>query len=158
MSDQSSFIKEDYRSSGLPLFRTSYVRRLFKNLDMTAIYVIGGNDSNVVKIGYAKDPFERFHALQCGNCKKIYIKHILWTQQTLMAPRFEKEVHNIMKKGGRHLRGEWFDVPMEYVVSAFDICSRNVRMTAFSHDEVIKIVLDIKEKIVEIEMSRLESV
>ena len=75
--------------------------------DFAAVYVIGPEEGDCVKIGYASDPRKRLSSLQIGNWHELHIHALLWVDQ---GPAYlEKIALSAAKEMGWHIRGEWME-------------------------------------------------
>ena len=73
-----------------------------------SLYVIRLADLDVVKIGYSENVSKRLSCLQVGCPLDL---HLEFTVLVYEAERWEKVVHDFLKKQGKHIRGEWFRLP-----------------------------------------------
>ena len=156
MASAISDLNDDYYGSGYPFFKSARSRDVFKAMGLTAIYIMGTTSNDRVKIGFSKNPFYRLKQVQVSSVKNVIIKYMIWTEQSLLIRRLESEVHSLLIKGGRHLRGEWFDVPVPFIFSAIDLSASKLRMTMLTHDAALNRAIDARENIIRMEMAVVE--
>lgn len=114
-------------------------RDYLKSRGAYCIYVIGQKPTGPLKIGYAFDLRHRFEQLQSGHWLELYLFYALWCPGKPVAMRAEYEIHQLMLKSSRHIRGEWFDVDVEWAVKTVHWVMHNlyptVRLT--THEDMI---------------------
>jgi hypothetical protein len=91
-------------------------RRAFKarlaELDLHAIYVIGPEDGPF-KIGHSKNVESRVTEMMVGSWRELKAHFICWGRGQILVKSLERNVHASLRKAGRHIRGEWFDVTVD---------------------------------------------
>jgi hypothetical protein len=76
--------------------------------DVCAVYVIAVNPRNgPVKVGIARNPWQRLAQLQTGQPQALSITSLLSLPGRAFAIDIERAFHAVKK--ARRLRGEWFD-------------------------------------------------
>lgn len=88
------------------------------------IYCI--SDGQFLKIGYSYKPLERLQLFQMGNPRKLSLVYSKPPRILLTAKDVESAVHKRLRKF--HLRGEWFDVPLEMAIATIQEVSRDLLM------------------------------
>jgi hypothetical protein len=76
--------------------------------DVRYVYFIRRGWTSEVKVGFSRDPAFRLQQLQCGNAFDLHLEHQVPTQRYRT---LELWIHEHLHAKGRHLRGEWFDLP-----------------------------------------------
>ncbi|TXM69657.1 GIY-YIG nuclease family protein [Methylobacterium sp. WL120] len=130
---------------GLPFFRKQSDLKLFSQLGFACVYAIGPEGGGPVKIGWTENPKNRYAQLQNAHWKKLEIREITWTVGRPLAIRLEGEIHKILKGAGRHLRGEWFDVPTNLVLGAFQVATDRHNIPTFTHDGMIERFMEARD-------------
>lgn len=81
------------------------------------VYVLGASRDGPLKIGIATDPSQRLRTLQIGNPATLSLYWVFpYICPSRHAERWENALHRIFAPW--RLQGEWFGVPIEYVVAA----------------------------------------
>jgi hypothetical protein len=65
--------------------------------------------NNRVKVGKSKDPVARLKSLSTGNEDELIMHHLIKTSVSI---NLERKIHDYLKKTGKHLRLEWFNLTM----------------------------------------------
>jgi Meiotically Up-regulated Gene 113 (MUG113) protein len=82
------------------------------------LYVIHTASTGFYKVGKANVPLNRMRNLQIGNPFPLSIVHSVPGSDPDEASRLETRVHEILDP--HHLRGEWFDCPLDRVIAAIE--------------------------------------
>ena len=69
------------------------------------VYLIESMPSRAVKIGVAREPWDRLKGLQIGNHEKLRVVAAFWGGGN--AQLIERTMHDLLKPW--HLHGEWFE-------------------------------------------------
>jgi hypothetical protein len=77
-----------------------------------AVYVIGPDNGEVAKVGFAKRPENRLNGLQTGSWLPLSIHALFWCVDG-EAKALEYEAHDAAKGAGIKRRGEWFTASPE---------------------------------------------
>jgi len=80
------------------------------------VYVIRVADTDIHKIGLARDPLRRLANLQSGNHQPLYLIHTTSCPSREQAASLEKAIHEELSS--EHCRGEWFEAPQERILRA----------------------------------------
>lgn len=80
-----------------------------------SIYCVGPKEGWPIKIGVARDVDKRLRAYRTGYWGEMRMHHVFWCAGRPLALRLEREVIDILKSRGCHMRGEWFDTESETV-------------------------------------------
>jgi hypothetical protein len=123
---------------GLPFFRRHSDIRLFKRLGFACVYAFGPQSGRPLKIGWTSQPSGRFTDLSTSHWTDMKIHDVVWTPGPPLAKRLEKEIHRILTKAGKHLKGEWFDVPVDMIVPIFQVATDNLKIPTFTHDAMLE--------------------
>jgi hypothetical protein len=78
------------------------------------VYFVRVRDSLDVKIGYSKDPVKRLQQLQTGCPTELDLEQVFFTTTA-----FASEQYLHQELNDHHVRGEWFKLTQEQVMSAF---------------------------------------
>jgi hypothetical protein len=131
---------------GLPFFRKHSDLKLFSQLGFACVYAIGPEAGGPIKVGWTQNPKMRFAQLQNAHWKPLKIHEITWTVGRPLAIRLEGAVHKILKDAGRHLRGEWFDVPVDLMIGAFQVATDREKIPTFTHDGMLERFAEARDR------------
>lgn len=73
----------------------------------TYVYVVSAADPGPVKVGFARDPWNRLRSLQGGNHQRLHLRALLWCED-YSAALVESGVHARLDRF--RIRSEWFGV------------------------------------------------
>ena len=73
--------------------------------DCRNVYFIRQLGTELVKVGFSRDPNARLTMLQCANAWELRIEHLVPTTHFV---RLERAIHEYLTDQGMHVRGEWF--------------------------------------------------
>lgn len=83
---------------------------------LSAVYVVGNEANDLLKIGYADNLKNRFSGLNTGSPVELKILHFVYFVDWIIAKNVESEVHRRLAAFRR--RGEWFEVSLEVACEA----------------------------------------
>jgi hypothetical protein len=118
---------------------------MFNALDYACVYAIGPEKGRPLKVGATGSPQARFSQIQTDNWREMLVHEIVWTLGPPLANRLQAEIHRILTKAGRHIRGEWFDVPVEYILPTFQVATDNTKVETFTHEAMIERVAQARQ-------------
>lgn len=70
------------------------------------LYIVRCN--NAYKIGVSSLPEQRVSLIKTDNYQEVEVLHIIQLEH---AYEVEKDLHDVLKEEGYHIRGEWFNSP-----------------------------------------------
>ncbi|MEE9481810.1 GIY-YIG nuclease family protein [Methylobacterium ajmalii] len=123
---------------GLPWFRHRRDLKVFEAQKLSCVYAIGPVGGRPLKIGYCANPQVYLTEIQACHWAEMKLHEMVWTSGAPVARRLEDELHRLFDKASRRIRGEWFDVPIEMVLPAFDVAARNLKIKTFTHDAMLE--------------------
>jgi hypothetical protein len=94
------------------------------------VYVIGP-ETGPLKIGVATALDKRLQSLQIGCWHTLSVRHSTTVPADIAYP-LERALHNRFKT--QHLRGEWFDIPLDEAVAAVDSLAQDLVRARASQD------------------------
>jgi len=103
---------------------------------ISAVYAAGPSKMGPLKIGHSIKPKSRISQLQTDNHEPVDIYAIAWTVDSKLSFRVERRCHKILKKAGRHVRGEWFDIDAEWAKKVIAVAAREEGIPLYSNREV----------------------
>jgi len=80
---------------------------IFKK-DKWYVYFFRSGKTHNYKIGYSKNPHQRWIDLQTGNPYLIYRIGYIELPSEFLARKVESRLHSKLTKKGKHVLGEWF--------------------------------------------------
>ncbi len=83
--------------------------------DKWYIYFFKSGDSHKYKIGYSKNPYERWMSLQVGNPELLQKVGYIPLPSEFLAKKVEQKLHKKLTKQGKHILGEWFNLKDVYI-------------------------------------------
>ncbi len=98
-------------------------RSFLKEYGYYCVYVVAGDRRQPSKVGIASDPVHRVSGLCVGSSEDLYPYFLLWTPGRPVAVEIELRAHELLKKAGKHRRGEWFNVPVEWAIETVKTAS-----------------------------------
>lgn len=78
-----------------------------KQKEKSYVYFIYDESNNMTKIGYSKNPEERFKTIKCTNSSNLKLE---WKIQTYNAQELEKRLHELVTNKSIKRNGEWFNI------------------------------------------------
>lgn len=144
-NDNDDLVRYREMVCGLPWFRRKRDLQLFEAQKLSCVYAVGPVKGRPLKIGYCANPLSRFSEIQTCNWVEIKLHEIVWTAGSPLARRLEAELHRLFDKANRRISGEWFDVPVEMALPAFDIAARNLKIPTFTHDAMLEKIMEIQD-------------
>jgi hypothetical protein len=129
-------LKHDF-TYALPDIRKHSDLKLFSQLGFAGVYAIGP-EGGPIKVGWTQNPSTRFNSLQNDHWRELKVHEITWTLGRHFAVRLEGEIQSILKKAGRHLRGGWFDVPLNLMMGAFQVATDRSGVETFTNAELME--------------------
>jgi hypothetical protein len=135
----------------MPIDMTDYTRRRRQHLrDVGAycIFVVGPTTTGPLKIGYAADVVQRFGSMCADNWLPISVHHLMWCPGRPIAVRVESEVHSILDRANKRIRGEWFDVDIEWATRTVHFAAIKLYPTAvfLTHERMIAFLRERETK------------
>jgi hypothetical protein len=88
----------------------------YQSSEYPSLYVMHTATTGYYKIGKANVPLNRLRNLQTGNPFALTIVHRVSGSDPDEASRLEARVHEILDP--HHLRGEWFNCPLDQIIDA----------------------------------------
>jgi hypothetical protein len=98
-----------------------------------AVYVVGEHGGNQIRIGTAANPYDVFRTAQQWNWRQIDVHGVLWTPGKLFAEKIKKRAEDEL--GPYHLRGAWFDLDPQMVISTIVSCAIEEKAELFNDKE-----------------------
>lgn len=130
---------------GIPFFRRHADVQLFRKLGFACTYAAGPLSGRPLRVGWTATPSGRFDELQQAHWRELKIHEIVWTPGKPLAQRLDDEVRRLLTQAGRHMRGHWFDVPVEMIVPTFQVATDNLKIPTFTHDTMLQRFDEAKE-------------
>lgn len=115
-------------------------RRFLRERGRCCVYVVGPVRGMPSKIGIAMDIVARMSSIQSGNWTDMVVHSLVWTPGKLVALRVEERVHEILKRAGKWVTREWFNVPPEWAQKAIDCVVREdfpAEMRFSTHEQML---------------------
>lgn len=103
---------------------------------VSALYMIGPDDHEVVKIGYAANPRLRLCELQIGNWHQLSVRGLLWFDGG--AGKVEQLVHRAAAEMDIALRGEWIEASISEAAELVLKAARYVNARCYDSDIWLK--------------------
>lgn len=83
------------------------------------VYVLGA-DRGPYKVGFSKNPMRRLSVIQSTHDKPL---KLVFSQRVASPSSVERRAHCLLRK--HRLGGEWFDAPLDEIISAICAAERN---------------------------------
>ena len=100
---------------------------------LSAVYVIGNDANDLLKIGYADNLKHRFSGMDCGSPVPIRLLHFIYFVGRLVSKSVESQVHDILSDKRR--KGEWFDVTLPEAAAAIAAVALERKLSWWTEDE-----------------------
>jgi hypothetical protein len=131
---------------GLIWPRGTLERGIIKSLAFGGVYAAGWRNTGPFKIGWTMKPQERFVRLQNDSPYNMRLYEFVWTLDSSFAIRLHTEIERLLHAGGRHLRGDWFDLPSDFLPGVFQVATDNLKIKTFTHQAFLEEVASIRER------------
>ena len=86
-------------------------------IDDQLIYIMRNGDTNMYKIGISKNSNKRKKQLQTGNPNEIKVMFSCKIDPGIKAKDVELTIHHFLKENDKWIRGEWFSLTRDEVLS-----------------------------------------
>lgn len=106
---------------------------------LTAVYVVGSMDFGAVKIGIAGDVLDRMATLQTGFPGRLSLYSATYTSRKC-AEKIERECHDILKRLGLHLSGEWFSADPNDATELVLRCAKDLNFPVLAPGEYLAMI------------------
>jgi hypothetical protein len=83
---------------------------------LSAVYIIGNDANDLLKIGYADNLKHRFSGMDCGSPVALRLLHFIYFVGRLVSKSVEGQVHDLLSDHRR--KGEWFEVTLSEAAAA----------------------------------------
>lgn len=97
---------------------------------MKSIYVIGEQDSDILKIGISDNPTRRLADIRISN---PYDVRVLWERSVEHAHRIERNVHFCLIDA--RIRGEWFRVSLAQAIEVIEKAITNAPVEQMQQEQ-----------------------
>lgn len=94
--------------------------------DATWIYAVAPAPNGPFKIGISATPYDRVRDLSTGSPVPIFLFYRIPVSNRRAALFWERAVHEVLKGGGRHLHGEWFNINAHKAIGLLNILGSNM--------------------------------
>src|SRR5215831_1543569 len=121
--------------SGLPRMPRRLSQELAR-LEYVAITCVAPSEQGPTRVAMARNIQRRFHDLQEMSWLPLKVHFIVWTPGKPVAMRVEQEAHKLLEQ--KHKHDKWFDVPVRFAANAILLAAERLRVTVFSHNDMIK--------------------
>src|ERR1035437_4537135 len=107
---------------------------------LACVYVIGaGPGPSPVKVGACLDIARTLDEMQRASHRLLQVHDLCWFPDLRIAKRVAAGAHTTMRTGGRHIRGEWFDVAPRKAAVWIAESARSLDIPLLSNDQYRKI-------------------
>lgn len=100
---------------------------------LACVYVIGAGPSPV-KVGACLDLNRHLDELQRASHCLLKVHDACWLPDLRLAKRVAAGAHTLMRATGKHIRGEWFDVPPKRAAAWLAESARSLDIPLMSND------------------------
>lgn len=104
------------------LYRYNQPRVAGKYDEMAALYFIGSQEMEFVKIGWSTSPIDRLATMQTGCPYTMRLYMALFSRKDIIIA-LEWETHRALTEMGYHYRGEWFEANADDAVAVARKCA-----------------------------------
>lgn len=113
------------------------------------MFAVGPMKGRPLLVGASNDPRRKLMEVANLHWQKLQVHEMAWMAGPPLARRLERELHDLLKRGGRHLHGGWYDVTVDLILPAFQIATDKAGVRTWTHDGMLDHVARVREKRIE---------
>ena len=132
--------------SELPWFTNRIEQSIFDEIDYGCVCAAHMTGADVIKLTATSDPRRSLSLLQIDCWTTIEVSGMAWLVDRSVASRVKAQAHEILNKSGRHLRGDWYDVPRSFVPHILALACARSGTPYLNHEGMLAKVRSIRER------------